>query len=62
MGRPAKDSNALNLRLDSKVCDRLEEYCQETGITKTTAVERILTAYFDVRDEKIKKTGERKLL
>ncbi|MDY3660325.1 MAG: RepB family protein [Bulleidia sp.] len=62
MGRPAKDSKALNLRLDSKVCDRLEEYCQETGITKTTAVERILTAYFDVRDEKIKKTGERKLL
>lgn len=62
MGRPAKDSKALNLRLDSKVCDRLEEYCQETGITKTTAVERILTAYFDVRDEKIKQTGERKLL
>ena len=62
MGRPAKDSKALNLRLDSKVCDRLEEYCQETGITKTTAVERILTAYFDVRDEKINKTGERKLL
>ena len=62
MGRPAKDSKALNLRLDSKVCDRLEEYCQETGITKTTAVERILSAYFDVRDEKIKKTGERKLL
>ena len=62
MGRPAKDSKALNLRLDSKVWDRLEEYCQETGITKTTAVERILTAYFDVRDEKIKKTGERKLL
>ena len=62
MGRPAKDSKALNLRLDSKVCDRLKEYCQETGITKTTAVERILTAYFDVRDEKIKKTGERKLL
>lgn len=62
MGRPAKDSKALNLRLASEVCDRLEEYCQETGITKTTAVERILTAYFDVRDEKIKKTGERKLL
>ena len=62
MGRPAKASKALNLRLASEVCDRLEEYCQETGITKTTAVERILTAYFDVRDEKIKQTGERKLL
>lgn len=62
MGRPAKDGKALNLYIAAEISDRLEQYCEETGIKKTTAVERILTAYFDDRDEKIKKTGERKIL
>lgn len=62
MARPSKDGKALNLYIDSKVANRLQSYCDDTGVKKTTAVERILTAYFDERDEKIKKTGERKLL
>lgn len=37
MGRPTKDSKALNLRLASEVCDRLEGYCKETGITKNNS-------------------------
>lgn len=62
MGRPAKDGKALNLYIEAEIADRLEQYCDDTGITKTAAIERILESYFDDRDEKIKKTGERKLL
>lgn len=62
MGRPAKDGKALNLYIETEIADRLEQYCDDTGITKTAAIERILESYFDDRDEKIKKTGERKLL
>ena len=62
MGRPAKNGKALNLYIEAEIADRLEKYCEDTGIKKTTAVERILTAYFDKRDEKIKETGEHKIL
>lgn len=62
MGRPAKDGKALNLYIEAEIADRLEQYCYDTGITKTAAIERILESYFDDRDEKIKKTGECKLL
>ena len=62
MGRPAKDGKALNLYIEAEIADRLEQYCDDTGITKTAAIERILESYFDDRDEKINKTGERKLL
>lgn len=62
MSRPTKDAKVLNIRLDIMVSQRLDDYCQSTGITKTTAIEKILTSYFDDRDEKIKKTGEKKLL
>lgn len=62
MGRPAKDGKALNLYIEAEIADRLEQYCDDTGITKTAAIERILESYFDDRDEKIKKTGEHKLL
>lgn len=62
MGRPAKDGKALNLYIEAEIADRLEQYCDDTGITKTAAIERILESYFDERDRKIKKTGEHKIL
>ena len=41
MGRPAKDGKALNLYIEAGIADRLEQYCDDTGITKTAAIERI---------------------
>lgn len=42
MPRPKKESVALNIRLDKDVNDTLVKYCEETGQTKTTAIERML--------------------
>ena len=51
MARPQKDAVILNIKLARNVSILLTEYCEATGQTKTTAVERILTAaiteYFD---------------
>lgn len=47
MPRPKKDSKLLNIRLATSVSDRLEHYCEDSGQTKTVAVERALEAFID---------------
>ncbi len=51
MPRPkTRDFKSVNFNLDVKVLEKLERYCEETGRTKTMAMERILdkflTEYF----------------
>ena len=53
MSRPKKDSVLLHCRLNKEVADALEAFCEESGLTKTAAVERALKMYF----ENYKKTG-----
>lgn len=62
MARQSKDGKALNLKISTEVAERLESYVAETGLTKTGAIERILKQYFDDREAKIKKTGDRNVL
>ena len=52
MARPkTRDFKPVNFNMDIKVLEKLEQYCTETGLTKTVAIERILdkflTEYFD---------------
>ena len=47
MPRPKKESTPFNIKMSSKLYDRLEKYCDEVGQTKTTAVERILCEALD---------------
>lgn len=47
MARPKKDGKALNMKLNMATYENLEQYCEESGLTKTRAVERILNKYFD---------------
>ena len=42
MPRPKKDGKVLNVKLSVQVYDKLEEFCDESGQTKTLAVERFL--------------------
>ncbi len=42
MPRPKKDSKVLNIKLSVPVYNKLEEFCDESGQTKTLAVERFL--------------------
>lgn len=51
MPRPkTKDFKTVNFNMDIKVYEKLERYCEETGLTKTAAIERnldkALTEYF----------------
>lgn len=47
MPRQKKESKNLNIKLALKISDQLDQFCKESGQSKTTAVERILGHYFD---------------
>lgn len=47
MSRAKKDAKLLNIKLDREVHDQLELFCDESGMTKTTATEKILAKFFD---------------
>lgn len=46
MSRIKKDAKILNIKLDREIHEQLEQFCDESGMTKTIAVEKILQRYF----------------
>ena len=51
MARQKKNGQYLNVKIDMNVYQRLEEFCEETGYTKTAAVERALTTLMEFCEE-----------
>lgn len=49
MPRQKKDGRHINYYIDRKVFEELEAYAQEKGQTMTTALERILSQFFEQR-------------
>ena len=47
MSRVKKDARFLNMKLDREIYDLLEKFCEETGMTKTTATEKIMDQFFE---------------
>lgn len=59
MPRKKRDTKPFNINMDRIVYDRLEEYAEEMGQTKTMAAERILTRFFD-EEERLKEQRKEK--
>lgn len=51
MARAKKDYKALNIKIESTIYERLENYAEEKGQTKTKAVERLLTKAMDLEEK-----------
>ena len=47
MSREKKDAKLLNIKLDRIVHEQLEQICNESGMTKTMATEKILAQFFE---------------
>lgn len=41
-----KDAKVMNMKLDKSVYNKLVQFCNETGLSKTVATEKILDRYF----------------
>ncbi len=59
MSREKKDAKILSIKMRRDVHELMEEFCEETGQTKTVAVERFvmrgLNEYFAIPKEERKK-------
>ena len=54
MTRIKKQTDCMSFRLDKKVSDKLNEICEEVGLSKTKAVEKAIEKFYD----DYKKTGK----
>lgn len=52
MARPKKESAPTSFRLDVAVLERLNKFCEDSGQSKTVAVERAITMYINDYEEK----------
>ena len=52
MARPKKDGEYLHCYINKEISERLTQYADEKGQTKTVAVERILKEFLDKEDQK----------
>ncbi len=57
MSRQKKDAVSLNVKIESAIMKRFEQYCEELGQTKTKALERILTKHLDSYDKEQEETN-----
>lgn len=55
MPRVRKDGKYINLKIQRKIYDRFENYCEKEDRTKTAALERMITAYLNEYDKTAKK-------
>ncbi len=47
MPRQKKDAKILNIKLATPISDKLEKFCEETGMSKTIATEKIMERFFE---------------
>ena len=47
MPRPKKDAKILSIKLSTPIHEKLERFCEESGQSKTVAVERFLNKCLD---------------
>ena len=55
MVKQKKDSKPMSLRMDSATFNRLQSYCNQSGQSKTVAIERAVNKYIDEYDARLKK-------
>lgn len=51
MPTPKKDGHYINIYMDRKLYEELQNYCKENGVTKTFAVEKGVRMYLEDREK-----------
>lgn len=54
MPKPKKDNHPVTIRMEESVYERLCEFCEESGQSKTIAIERAIMMYVDDYDKTMK--------
>lgn len=51
MPKQKKDSCPFSIRMATDIYNRMNKYCEDTGMPKTTVIERAIIMYLDDYDE-----------
>lgn len=54
MAKKTKKSHPISIRMDKPTFDRLKQFCEDSGHSKTVAIERAINMYIDDYDDKKK--------
>ena len=54
MPKPKKDAKKATFYLSNEIIEKLEQYCEETGLSKTVAVERFIQRGIEKLEKKEK--------
>ena len=55
MAKKLKESHPFSIRMDKAIFERLNEFCEKAGQSKTVAIERAVCKYVDEYEEQMKK-------
>ena len=55
MAKKIKESHPFSIRMDKVIFERLNQFCEESGQSKTVAIERAVSKYVDEYEEQMKK-------
>ena len=58
MAREKKDAKPFSIRMDRTIFDRLNQFCEESGQSKTKAIERAINMYINDYDIKMQKLNK----
>lgn len=47
MAQIKKNAKVISMKMDKTVSDKLDQFCEETGLSRTVAVEKILDKHLD---------------
>ena len=62
MARPRKPNRPISVRLDEHLYNRLNDFCEDSGQSKTIAIERALAMYIEdyyAKQEKLEEINNR---
>lgn len=54
MAKKMKESHPISIRMELMTFDRLKQFCEDSGQSKTVAIERAINMYIDDYDDKKK--------
>lgn len=55
MTKKTKESHPFSIRMEKAVFERLNQFCEDSGQSKTIAIERAVSMYIDDYDAKMEK-------
>ena len=58
MSKQKKESKPCSLRMEATLYERLDAFCQETGISKTAVLEKGAIAFMENFNSKMKETPQ----